>query len=357
MAFLTVKGVRIAGVSASVPATVEENRSLSIFGPGEYDKFVASTGIERRHVSKTLLSSDLCVAAAERMLVDLGWSKDSVDGLVVVTQCPDYYRPGNATIVHGRLGLPKDCAAVSLSFGCSGWIYGLQSAAALISGGLHRVLLCCGEGIQAYHPLDKSTYPLFGSAGTCTALEADGTAEPMTFDLGTDGGGWKAIHIPDGGYRNPPCPASFEEKETAGGARKTRLNVHLDGMDVFSFGISRPPKSIKALMEHCNLRIDDLDYVLLHQANMFLNNKICAKIKCPPEKAPHNIEDFGNSSSATLPLLMVTRIRHELESRTLKMLGCAFGVGLSWGSVSFVASRLKVSDLVLVEDDYAAVYA
>lgn len=357
MAFLSVKGVRIAGLAAAVPSTVEENCSLPIFAPGEYEKFVASTGVVRRHVSQKLLSSDLCVAAGEKMLGDLGWEKGSVEGLVVVTQCPDYYRPGNATLVQGRLGLSKECAAVSLSFGCSGWVYGLQTAASLVASGLKRVLLCCGEGIQAYSPLDKSTYPLFGSAGTCTALEADDAAAPLNFHLCTDGTGWKAIHIPDGGYRNPPTAESSVAEEFEGGLRRTRLNVALDGMDVFTFGISQPPKSIKALMTHFGLSMEATDYLLLHQANMFLNNKICKKVTCPPEKAPHNIEDFGNSSSGTLPLLMVTRLKDQISEKPLKMIGCAFGVGLSWGSVAFETNKPIVSDLVLVEDDYAVVYA
>ena len=358
MAFLSVKNVRIAGVSAAVPSRVEEVRSLTnLFTPEEAEKFIASTGVVSRHVSQKLLSSDLCVAAAEKLIADLGWDKSTIDGLVVVTQCPDFYRPGNATLVQGRLGLPKECAAISLSFGCSGWVYGLQSATGFISGGLKRILLCCGEGIQAYNQNDKSSYPLFGSVGSCTALEFSESAAEISFHLCTDGSGWKAIHIPDGGYRNPPTAESYTLSEFEGGIKRTKMNVALDGMDVFMFGISQPPKSIKALMEHNSLTMDGLDYVLLHQANMFLNGKICSKIKCPPEKAPHNIEEFGNSSSATLPCLMVTRLKDQLQLKPLKLLGCAFGVGLSWGSVYFEADKPVVSDLVLVEDDYAQVYA
>lgn len=357
MAFLSASGVRIAGISAAVPSHIEENRTLSIFTCEEAEKFISATGVERRHVSKKLLSSDMCVAAAGRLLSDLGWEKESVDGLVVVTQCPDYFRPGNATLVQNRLGLPKECAAVSLSFGCSGWIYGMQSATALITGGLKRVLLCCGEGVQAYNPLDKSTYPLFGSAGTCTALEADETAPEIKFHLATDGSGWKAIHIPDGAYRNPPTDRSFELSEFEGGIKRTPMNVALEGMDVFMFGISQPPKSIKSLCANFGLSLEAMDYVLLHQANLFLNGKIQSKLKLPPEKCPHNIEEFGNSSSGTLPLLMVTRLAKELQEKPLKMIGCAFGVGLSWGSVYFEANKPVVSDLVLVEDDYAEVYA
>ena len=353
MAFLTASKVRIAGVSGAVPALVEENMSLPLFSQEEAEKFIASTGVERRHISKKLISSDLCVAAAEQVIADLGWPKDTIEGLVVVTQTPDYHRPSNATLIQERLGLSKECAALCVSFGCSGWVYGLQVASGMMMSGLKRVLLCCGEGIQAYCTKDKSTYPLFGSAGTCTALELDREASDIKFHLATDGSGWEAIYIPDGGYRNPCNANSATIEEFEGGVRRARTNVALDGMSVFSFGISKPPKSIKALCEHFEVPIDSIDYLLLHQANLFLNAKIAKKVGVPDEKVPHNIEEFGNSSSATLPLLMVTRLRDKLVEKPLKFIGCAFGVGLSWGSVYFETNRPIVSNLVLVEDSNA----
>ena len=358
MAFLTAKNVRIAGVGAAVPSRVESVRSLTnLFSQEEVDKFIASTGVESRHVSSVLLNSDLCTAAAEKMIADLGWPKDSIGGLVVVTQSPDFYRPSNAPLVQARLGLSTDCAAQSISFGCSGWIYGMQAAVGMINGGIRRVLLCCGEGNQAYCPEDKSTYPLFGSAGTCTALECDESAPDIFMHLGSDGSGWKAIHAPDGGFRNPPTADSCVVKEYEGGIRRTRLNAWLDGMNVFTFGITQPPKSIKSLCEHYSIDIDSIDYLLLHQANMFLNAKIAKKVKVTPEKCPHNIEEFGNTSSATIPLLLVSRLKDRLLSGVTKMIGCAFGVGLSWGSVYFETDKPVVSDIVLVEDDYAQIYS
>ena len=353
MAFLSIPGARIAGVSSAVPERVEDNRSLAIFTAEEVEKFIASTGVARRHVSSKLLSSDLCVAAADRLICDLGWDRSTIDGLVVVTQSPDYFRPSNATLIQNRLGLSKECAALCISFGCSGWVYGVQAAAGLIASGLKRVLLCCGEGIQAYSPLDKSTYPLFGSAGTCTAFESDPRAADIKLHLATDGAGWKAIIMPDGGYRNPCREESFDIQEFEGGIKRSRMDAALDGMDVFTFGISQPPKSIKALCQNFSIDIGAIDYLLLHQANLFLNSKIAKKVGVEDARCPHNIEDFGNSSSGTLPLLMVTRLKTALVEHPLKMIGCAFGVGLSWGSIYFETNRPVISELVLVGDDYA----
>lgn len=358
MAFLKAKNVRVVGFSAAVPSGVEEVRSLTnLFTPEEAERFSQSTGVVSRHVSKRLLNSDLCTAAAEKMIVDLNWKKDSIGGLVVVTQSPDFYRPSNAPLIQARLGLSTECAAQSISFGCSGWVYGLQAAVGMINCGIKRVLLCCGEGNQAYCSEDKSTYPLFGSAGTCTALEFDETAPDIQMHLASDGAGWRAIHAPDGGFRNPPTAESCIIKEYEGGLRRSRLNVWLDGMDVFSFGISKPPRSIRSLCENYAIDIENVDFLLLHQANLSLNAKIAKKVRVPEEKCPHNIEEFGNTSSGTIPLLLVTRMRERLARGPCKMIGCAFGVGLSWGSVYFETDKPVVSELLLVEDDYAAVYA
>lgn len=352
MAFLATKCVSLRGISAAVPRAVEVVSDLSLFKDDEAQRFTEATGVVSRHVSDKLISSDLCVAAAERLIADLGWGKETIDGLVVVTQCPDYIKPANSTIVQHRLGLAKDCASVSLTFGCSGWVYGFQTVGGLIASGCKRVLLCCGEGMQAYYKGDASTYPLFGAAATCTAFEFDENADPVEFHLCSDGSQWKAIHIPEGGFRHLPNAESFIPYQDDAGVWHTKMSTHLNGMDVFMFGITEPVRSIKALCEHFGITYADKDYVLLHQANMFLNGKIIKKLKLPNEKVPHNIEEFGNTSSSSVPLLMVTRLKEALESRSLDLIACAFGIGLSWGSVHFKTKNVTVSDLVLVGDDY-----
>ena len=354
MAFLSVGNSIIRGISAAVPRATESVAGLSIFSNEEAQKFTEATGVVCRHISDRLVSSDLCCAAAEKIIADLGWEKSTIDGLVVVTQCPDYIKPANSTIVQHRLGLSKECVAVSLTFGCSGWVYGCQTVGGLINSGCKRVLLCTGEGMQAYYSGDKSTYPLFGAAATCTAFEYDESAAPMEFHLACDGSEWHAIHIPHGGFRHPATAESFVPVANDQGIVSTPMHTHLNGMDVFMFGITQPPKSIKALCEHFDLNYADKDYLLLHQANLFLNEKIVKKLKIDSAKVPHNIEDFGNTSSSSVPLLMVSRLADELRRRPLDLIACAFGIGLSWGSVHFKTNKLTVSDIVLVEDSYAA---
>jgi len=192
-----IKGVRLAGLASAVPrAASAAGESGKAFAPDDVQKISQSTGIERRHVSEGgLCTSDLCYAAAKQLLSDLNWSAESVEGLLFVSQTPDFILPATSCVLHGRLGLSRSCAAFDIGMGCSGYVYGLWVASSLMaSSGLSRVLLLSGDTIpRLTSPLDRSTALLFGDAGTATAMVRDESATPMTFSLGTDGSGWKNL--------------------------------------------------------------------------------------------------------------------------------------------------------------------
>lgn len=346
MAFMEYSGIRVAGLAAAVPKETEENSDYPLFHGDEAEKFMASTGVHRRHVSQKWLSSDLCCSAAERLLADLAWERSSIDGLVFVTQMPDYILPATACVLQHRLGLSEECAALDVSLGCSGWVYGMTVASGWLVSGCRRVLLLCGETSHTTSREDKSTWPLFGEAGTVTALERSDSVAPIWGHFATDGSGYKAIIIPDGGFRNRFSAASLEVKEVSPGISRSALNTVLEGMDVFSFGISRPPQSVRKLCDRFGIDLESVDYAFFHQANLFLNEKIRKKLKLPPEKVPYCLESFGNTSSASIPLLMVTELRESLQDRPLFCLGCGFGVGLSWGTIAFRTDCPVVSELV-----------
>ena len=194
-------------------------------------------------------------------------------------------------------------------------------------------------------PLDKSAYPLFGDAGTATALEYQEGYEPVRFHFSTDGSGYEAIIIRDGGYRHPFDNQSLDVYTTSEGLRRTRLNTEMDGMSVFSFGITRAPQSFNLLMDRFSLDRESLDYFVMHQANYFMNNKIRKKLKLPEEKVPYSMPLFGNTSSASIPLTLVTACA--LRARRSKIAVCGFGVGLSWGTGYFeLDENVVISDLV-----------
>lgn len=345
MAFLSFPNVKIAGISAGVPRKVISNLGLKNISEN-YDAaaFVEATGVQERRIDD-LTTSDLCVAAAEKLISDLKWEKTEIDGIIFVSQTTDYYEPATSCIVQNRLGLSKECYAEDIVLGCSGWVYGLSNAASLVThGNMKKVLLMAGDAKRHAEAND----PLFGFAGTVTALEYKEGAKDMSFHFGTDGSGYDAIIIPDGGARNPVTEKSFEE-ETIDGKPINRLQTRMKGMDVFSFGISTAPKSIKKLSEHFEFDYLDYDYFIFHQANMKMNNMIVKKLKLDPEKVPSCMRFFGNTSSASIPLTIVTQLNGKVENSHTKFICCGFGVGLSWGTVAFESENIVLSDLVEVE--------
>jgi 3-oxoacyl-[acyl-carrier-protein] synthase-3 len=335
MAFLKINNVRIAGISACVPKEVEENLTLSLFdSKDEAEKFITTTGIERRHISMKYLTSDLCFHAAEKLMNDLGWQKEDIDSLVFVTQGPDYILPATSCILQDRLGLSEECYTLDISLGCSGWVYALSVAANLLSSGMmKKALFLCGDTSHATSREDKSAYPLFGEAGTVTALEFSKEAENLRFHFATDGSGYEAIIVPDGGFRNPFSADSLKVVEIEPGIKRSRMNTILNGMDVFAFGISKAPQTIKKLAEQFAIDLESIDYFVFHQANRFMNEKIRKKLKLPEEKVPCSLKDFGNTSSASIPLTI--SMLKNINVGGGKFIACGFGVGLSWGSVYF----------------------
>jgi 3-oxoacyl-[acyl-carrier-protein] synthase-3 len=353
MAFFSIPGIEMRGIACCVPSKKENNSDISILSSEEKEKLIVSTGIELRHLStKDICSSDLCLQAAEKLIKDLQWDKDEIDVLIFVTQTPDYILPATSCILQDRLGLRESCYTLDISLGCSGWIYGLSVISSLLltycmgkEG--KKGLLLAGDTISKLCSVnDKSSYPLFGDAGTATGIEYRNETEGFKFQIGCDGNGFKTIIIPDGGYRNTINMDSFKEEKNSDGISRNKLNLILDGMDVFTFGITKAPDSVNQLIDYFTLDKDRIDYFVFHQANKFMNEKIRKKLKLPEEKVPYSLRGYGNTSSATIPLTIVTELKSSLINAKKEIIACGFGVGLSWGSVHFIADKLVCSDLV-----------
>lgn len=348
MAYLSFPKVSVVGMSACVPKEIDDNRTNPLISEEERDILIASIGIlQKRKAPDGVTSSDLCCEAAEKLITEMGWDKKEIDALVFVSQSPDYILPATACVLQERLGLPLECMSYDISLGCSGWVYGMASISALVSSGcIKKALLLVGDlATRTNSPRNRSDFPLFGDAGTCTALVYDEKSKGIKIHLGTDGSGKDAIIIPEGGYRNPFNEKSLEWQEVEGGYAQG-IHARMDGMSVFSFAITKGPKSIKGLCERFNINLDEVDCVALHQANKMICEKIRKKLKIEEDKCPVSMDYFGNTSCATIPLTLVTRRQLELKTRQMKTIGCAFGVGLSWGSVYFETDRITVPDLL-----------
>lgn len=351
MAFLSIPNIRISGLAAAVPVQKKDIRNLECFAPGEAEKVMELTGIkESRLAPEGMVCSDYCLAAAERLIQELGWGKDTIDLIIYVSVSRDYIEPNTANVIQGKLGLPTTCFAIDLPMACSGYCYGLSVAGALLqNGALKRALLLVGDTpSKIMSPLDKTVWPIHGDAGTATALEYESGAAPMLFNMMSDGSQMNAIIAPNTGVRHPVTPESLIEEKVSEGVIRNKTHVVMDGMSVFAFATMTVPKAIKALCEHFAIDKEDVDYLLLHQANKYIDDKIRKKMGFAEEKTPYCLSDYGNTSSGTIPMTMVTRIREALESKSNKLLMSGFGAGLSWGAVYVETRPFKVLPLIEV---------
>ena len=341
--FFEFKNLKISGIATGVPKNVVKSEDLDLSADYDAAAFIETTGIRERRFSNDFTTSDLCCAAAERIISDLGWDKSEIGILVFVSQNADYILPATACILQERLGLDKECYAEDIALGCSGWVYGLSTIAGLMSAGtVKKALLLAGDAKRrAEYPLDT----LMGFSGTATAVEYEEGAPGFKFHMGTDGSGAGAIMIPDGGARNMTTLHSFDLEEVDG-KMINRLTPRMEGMDVFSFAITVPPKSIKRLAEHYSFDYHDADYFIFHQGNVIMLNKIIRKLKVEPEKMPLSLPYFGNTSSASIPITICTQLKGKIENRHTSFIGCGFGVGLSWGTVAFETENIYLSNLV-----------
>lgn len=351
MAFQKVENVKISGIAACVPEKVIDNRNSKLLGsPDEIEKFIETTGISKRHTvgNSGVCTSDLCFKASEKLIVDLGWKKEEIDCLLFVSQTPDYILPATSCILQNRLGLSMECFTLDISLGCSGWVYGLSTISQLLSSGnFKKGILLVGDTVTVTKSeRDKSTYPLFGDAGTATALEFDTNASSMFFHTGSDGSGFESIMIEDGGFRNFFSQTSLEVKEYENGIFRNKLQSHLKGSDVFIFGITKVPKSINGLIKHFELDREKINFLVLHQANLLMNETIRKKVGMEKSKAINSLDEYGNTSSASIPLTIVTRLNEIVKNSDQTFLACGFGVGLSWGSVYFQTRNLICPEII-----------
>lgn len=350
---ITIAGVRLKGIASAVPEhvrTVEED--AKVFPDSDVLKISESTGVKKRHVvTGNLCTSDLCFAAAERLFSESGVERTSIDALLFVSQTPDYVLPATSCSLHGRLALDKHCASFDVNLGCSGYIYGLWLASNLIAcGSAKRVLLLAGDTItRIAAPKDRSVALLFGDAGTATILERDDNALPMSFALGTDGSGQQNLIVPAGGFRSPCTEKTGLPSEREGGNIRSDEDLYMNGPEIFTFTLKEVPAMVKSLVTD----YDALDAVVMHQANKFMLDYIAKRLKVPKDKHILTLENYGNTSSASIPLSLTDALSEKLKDRSLNLLLAGFGVGYSWGAVTLTCGPMVMPELVIVPEDAA----
>jgi 3-oxoacyl-[acyl-carrier-protein] synthase-3 len=350
--------VKISGIVTCVP-TLEKciDDELELFGGKvkQLERLKKTIGLHRRRVvDEQTTAADLCEQAARYLIEQSAVEPSQIDTVICVTQTPDYSQPCNAAVLHGRLGLSKDCAALDVNLGCSGYVYGLWMAHTMIaSGGCERVLLLAGDTIsRLVNARDRAVAPLFGDGGSATLVERSQSSAATFFSLQTDGKGYDNLIVPAGGARQPCTKDTAVAVEDEAGNIRSPENLFMDGAEIFNFSITEEPKSVIELLEYAEMDADAVDHFVFHQANRYILSNIAKRLKLDIAKVPmQTVERYGNQSSASIPTAICGELATALADRSsTRLLLSGFGVGLSWASALVEVSDLAVFELI----DYTA---
>ena len=324
--------VKILNIEYYLPKTIITNDDLAKqFPDWSSEKIEKKLGIKERHIVKEDETAlDLALEAGKKILKN--YDRDKIDFLLLCTQSPEYYLPSGACILQDRLGLKTNIGAFDYNLGCSGFVYGLAVAKSLINSNIAKnILLITSETYTKHiHPKDKGNKTIFGDAAAAVIIEKSEEEQIGEFVLGTDGSGYKNLIVPSGGLRNRYNPSAQEIDDDSGSIR-TDNNLYMNGPEIFNFTIKAVPKVVDETLIKNNITLDDLDYVIFHQANKYMNEYLRKKINIPKEKFYLNLLHTGNTVSATIPIAIKDALDNKLIKKEDKVLLVGFGVGYSWG--------------------------
>jgi len=350
MAYIRFDNVKIVGISACVPKNISFNSELlNEYPKEEVDKIINNIGIkEKRFVDIDTTASDLCFKAADRLLNEMNIERSSIDVLIFLSQLPDYRIPATSPSLQERLGLSKNTACFDISLACSGYIYSLSTAFAYASQkSINRVLLLVGETFsKIVSKKDRVNAPLYGDAGTATLIEKSADTTESFFSLYSDGSGFQSIIIKAGGSRCPSNTSNIIPVEKEDGNFRSDSQVYMDGLEVFNFTLKVVPRSIIDILHFSKRDINSINYFLFHQANKFMIDFFIKKLKINSDKVPISLDTFGNVSSPTIPLTIVSRLYKISTSEKKQVLMSGFGAGLSWGTALLDLNDCYISELI-----------
>lgn len=342
-------GVQIKAITSCVPKNVIKNDFFEdILSAKELRLFEKTVGIkERRWVSEDVTASDLGYKAAVDLLENYEVDKSEISCLIFLSQTPDYKIPFTSNILQDRLKLNKEILCLDLNAGCAGFIQGLSTSFALAKSLKKRgkVLFIIAETLsKILSKKDRSTTMLFGDGAAAVLIENNEDRKfGSFFNFFSDGQNANAIEIPDGGYRNIATQNSFEVLVDDKGNEKNKLNLKMDGPRVFDFTLREIAPSIERLLEQSGIRKSNIEFFLLHQSNQFIIKQIASQLEVGSEKMLININEFGNTSGVSIPLLITSNSDKLKENGNVLMSG--YGSGLNWGNCILNLSETKIFPL------------
>ncbi|AHV91988.1 ketoacyl-ACP synthase III [Bordetella holmesii] len=354
MGVVRLDHVAVRGITSAVPPGRVDNLAVAPDQLAQRERLVRNVGVRWRPCcADGMIFSDLAQHAAQKLIDGLGWDKASIDALILVTQSPEFSIPATSIILQDRLGLPLGVSAFDINLGCSGYTYGIFNAAAMVGEQrFRRVLVLVGDQAASNDGLDNGRDILFGDACTATALEYDPTAQPIYFEGFSDGSGYEAIIIPHGGKRYPTNDSSRQPRLCADGVMRRADDVWLDGPAILTFSTLRAPEAIRRMLGHVGKDVADIDYYVMHQANRMINNTIRQKVGGSPAQWPSSLEQYGNTSSASIPVTISSQLSAEAQQRPLHWILCGFGIGLSWGTLYLQTEPFYAPEPFVLEHRY-----
>lgn len=343
MACFKFENVGIRAISATVPKNIIKTKELTDFPLEAIEKFIETTGVEeRRFTDINQCTSDLCFNSANQIFDMTDISKDDIDVLLFISQTPDYKTPGTSAILQDRLGLPKSILTYDLNMACQGFLYGLFFAETLLQlPNIQNVLILAGDTLsKVVSPKDKSTGMLLGDGGIAAVISRGEEYKPIYHSVNCDGANWKMVYIPAGGYRIPSSSDSMKNEKFEDGSVRNKEQLIMEGMDVFSYAITKLPKDVKSLLSFAKMNIDQIDKYAFHQSNKFMASFIAKKLKADESKILTSIEKFGNTAGISIPLTLVAN-REKIDKNDI-ILANAIGAGFVYGSAIFSLNNCKI---------------
>lgn len=338
------ENTRITGISTVIP----NNERCLLDEPNLYEgnqkkinRVINSSGFFKRRITGNETTSDLCLQAANNLIENLNIDVNEIDALLFISYTPDYLMPATSYVLHNKLGLSENCICMDIPQACSGYILGLYQASMMLNAGCKNVLLLVGDSFSKFSDMFKNnTAPVFGDAGSATLIKYDKDAEKMYFNINSDGKDFDALICENGGFRNPVKKNDFYENEDY------TYNSRMDGGRIFDFTMNMVVPNIEELLEFANIKIENIDEFVFHQANKFILENIARKLNIAPKRiSTETLTNYGNQCGASIPCTISNIYQEEASRNKNKCLLSGFGVGLSWASAIVTLDKIYCSKL------------
>lgn len=357
MAVSQFNHVKISGIDYIIPNNICRNVDdyLHFFdnNPKKLQRAKKMIGYGTRYgVTKGVTTVDLCINSAKSLIEQMNIDKSTIDGVILVTQSPDYYSPASAHIIQKELDLSTSCAVFDVTQGCTGYVYGLWLASSLIeSKALNKILLCVGDIVEYDESIEqKGSILLFSDAGCSTILEYSEDKCLSHYLFGSEGNKFESLIYPAGRMRIPITKEIIDNKIIDKDGNEWKLNSpFMDGLAVFDFTMNTIPIHIRQLLEYSNYNIEDIDFFAFHQANKQIVETLAADKLCIPQEkfSSNTFVKYGNTSGSSCLLNFLEEYSAK-ERVKGKIAFISFGIGLSWASAILDLTKLKYMQIRFV---------